>query len=84
MPKLSSVCDTKKNETASQTGKIQKNKLPRGRNAYIFFSADCRAEYKADASNTLTFAEIGKAIGFRWKELSAEEKAVRSSLIDLH
>lgn len=53
--------------------KTKKEGSSRGPSPYILFSTENRAKAKAE-NPTLTFGELGKLLGERWRELSDEEK----------
>ena len=71
-----------KAEKAEKTSRASKSKKDpkapkRALSAYMFFSQDWRERVKAENPDA-GFGEIGKLLGARWKELSDEEKKVRS------
>ncbi|CCD22684.1 high-mobility group nucleosome-binding protein NDAI_0A05290 [Naumovozyma dairenensis CBS 421] len=49
------------------------NAPKRGLSAYMFFANDNRDIVKAENPN-ITFGQIGKVLGAKWKELNDEEK----------
>lgn len=60
-------------KTKSSASKGDKEPSARGPSPYILFSTEQRAKVKAD-NPSLTFGELGKLLGEKWRELSDEEK----------
>jgi len=58
-----------KKEIAPQVGKIKRPKTP-----YIIFTMEARASVISDKP-TITFGEISKELGKRWKAMSDAQKA---------
>lgn len=60
-------------EQPKKKAKKDKNAPTRARSAFIFFGSDIRDKIKSENAD-LSFAEVNKQIGERWKLLSSEEK----------
>lgn len=60
--------------TAKKARKTKDKDAPkRGMSAYMFFSQEIREKVKEEKPD-LAFAEMGREVGQRWKDLSAEDK----------
>lgn len=71
MPKVAKDAATKK--TAAKRGKKDPNKPKRALSAYMFFVQDWRERIKSENADA-GFGDIGKLLGAKWKEMSANEK----------
>lgn len=71
MPKAS----TKDDKKATKTTRVKKdkNKPKRALSAYMFFVQDWRERIKSENQDA-AFADIGRLLGAKWKEMSAAER----------
>ena len=68
-----------------RTKKAKKEKAakkPRGKNAYMFYLQENRANIKKDLPESAKVTEVTKEAGSRWKALSDEERAVYQKMAD--
>ncbi|GMK57680.1 hypothetical protein CspeluHIS016_0405140 [Cutaneotrichosporon spelunceum] len=71
MPKVSSKDDKKATKTTRV--KKDKNKPKRALSAYMFFVQDWRERIKSENQDA-AFADIGRLLGAKWKEMSPAER----------
>ncbi|MCJ1277439.1 Non-histone chromosomal protein 6 [Puttea exsequens] len=66
---------TRKAKKPAESGKKKKdpNAPKRGLSAYMFFANEQRDGVRAENPN-ITFGQVGKALGEKWKALTAKEK----------
>ena len=68
-----------------RTKKAKKEKAPkqpRGKNAYMFYLQENRANIKKDLPDSAKVTEVTKEAGSRWKALSDEDRAVYQKMAD--
>jgi len=72
MPKEAKPKTTRKSATAKRAKK-DPNAPKRGLSAYMFFANDCRDSVRKDNPG-ISFGEVGKVLGDKWKNMTAKDK----------
>ncbi|KAL8654392.1 MAG: hypothetical protein Q9226_003458 [Calogaya cf. arnoldii] len=74
MPKEKSTRKTKaKAETGGKKAKKDPNAPKRGLSAYMFFANDNRENVREE-NQGITFGQVGKVLGERWKALNPKQR----------
>lgn len=73
MPKASTKDSKKAVADKAKRGKKDPNKPKRALSAYMFFVQDWRERIKSENADA-SFGDVGRLLGAKWKEMSANEK----------
>ncbi|KAL9112194.1 MAG: hypothetical protein Q9227_003571 [Pyrenula ochraceoflavens] len=74
MPKAASKASAKAKPARGEKKKKDPNMPKRGLSAYMFFANEQREKVR-DENPGISFGQVGKVLGDRWKNLSDKQKA---------